>query len=78
MDITNYRSMDFLSYSLTNDIVYNFDVIDDYNKESLAVKPGLSCPGSQVTHIYNQLDEEIGLAKGICVRRNTMRILLSL
>ena len=42
-----------------------FNVIDDYNREALAVEPGLSFPATRVTRVLNQLEEEIGLPKVI-------------
>jgi len=42
-----------------------FNVIDDYNREALAVEPGLSFPATRVTRVLNQLEEEIGLPKGV-------------
>ena len=44
-----------------------FNVIDDYNREALAVEPGLSFPATRVTRVLNQLEEEIGLPKVIRV-----------
>ena len=61
-------SMDFMSDSLS-DVrrVRMFNVIDDYNREALAVEPGLSFPATRVTRVLNQLEEEIGLPKAIRV-----------
>ena len=44
-----------------------FNVIDDYNREALAVELGLSFPAARVTRVLNQLEEEIGLPKVIRV-----------
>jgi len=44
-----------------------FNVIDDYNREALAVEPGLSFPATRVTRVLNQLEEEIGLPRAIRV-----------
>ena len=60
--------MDFMSDSLSDWCrVRMFNVIDDYNREALAVGPGLSLPATRVTHLLNQLAEEIGLPKVIRV-----------
>ena len=47
--------------------VIMFNVIDDYNREALAVEPGLSFPATRVTRVLNQLEEEIRLPKVIRV-----------
>ena len=61
-------SMDFMSDSLSDERrVRMFNVIDDYNREALAVEPGLSFPAIRVTRVLNQLKEEIGLPKVIRV-----------
>jgi len=61
-------SMDFMSDSLSDGRrVRMFNVIDDYNREALAVEPGLSFPATRVTRVLNQLEEEIGLPKVIRV-----------
>ena len=44
-----------------------FNVIDDYNREALAVEPGLRFPATRVTRGLNQLEEEIGLPEVIRV-----------
>ena len=60
--------MDFMSVSLSDGHrVRMFNVIDDYNREALAVKPGLSFPATRVTRVLNQLEEEIGLPRAIRV-----------
>src|SRR6056300_2116694 len=57
-------SMDFMSDALSDGRrVRMFNVIDDYNREALAVEPGLSFPATRVTRVLNQLEEEIGLPK---------------
>jgi putative transposase len=61
-------SMDFMSDALSDGRrVRMFNVIDDYNREALAVEPGLSFPATRVTRVLNQLEEEIGLPKVIRV-----------
>ena len=61
-------SMDFISDSLSDGRrVRMFNVIDDYNREALAVEPGLSFPAARVKRVLNQLEEEIGLPKVIRV-----------
>jgi len=54
--------MDFMSDSLSDERrVQMFNVIDKYNREALAVEPGLSFPASRDTGVLYQLEEEIGL-----------------
>jgi putative transposase len=54
--------MNFMRDSLSDERrVHMFNVIDDYNREALAVKPGLSFPASRDTLVLYQLEEEIGL-----------------
>ena len=44
-----------------------FNVIDDYNREALAIEPGLGFPSERVIRVLNHLGEEIGLPKAIRV-----------
>lgn len=44
-----------------------FSVIDDYNREALAVEPELSFPAIRVIRALQKLEEEIGLHKVIRV-----------
>ena len=61
-------SMDFMSDALSDGRrVRMSHVIDDYNREAIAVEPGLSFPAIRVTRMLNQLEEEIGLPKVIRV-----------
>ena len=59
-------SMDFMSDTLTDGRkVRIFNVIDDCNREALAIDPGLSYPARAVVETLEQLKEEIGTPKYI-------------
>ena len=61
-------SMDFMSDALADKRkIRIFNVIDDYNREALAVETGLSFPSDRVIRVLNHLGEEIGLPKAIRV-----------
>lgn len=61
-------SMDFMSDALTDKRkIRIFNVIDDYNREALAIEPGLGFPSERVIRVLNHLGEEIGLPKAIRV-----------
>lgn len=61
-------SMDFMSDALADKRkVRVFNVIDDYNREALAIEVGLSFPSDRVIRTLNHLEEEIGLPKAIRV-----------
>jgi putative transposase len=54
-------SIDFMSDSLTDGRrIRVFNVIDDYNREALMTKVGISFPAQRVTRLLNQLLEERG------------------
>jgi putative transposase len=55
-------SMDFMSDSFEDGRTLRvLNIIDDHNRESLAIKGGLSMPSTRVIRILEQLKEEIGL-----------------
>lgn len=55
-------SMDFMSDSLADGRrVRIFNVIDDCNREALAIEPGIGFPAQRVIRVLSQLEEEIGL-----------------
>lgn len=59
-------SIDFMSDSLTDGRrIRVFNVIDDYNREALMTKVGISFPAQRVTRLLNQLLEERGKPKYI-------------
>lgn len=61
-------SMDFMSDALADKRkIRVFNVIDDYNREALAIEAGLGFPSERVIRILNHLGEEIGLPKAIRV-----------
>lgn len=61
-------SMDFMSDALADKRkIRIFNVIDDYNREALAIEPGLGFPSERVIRVLNHLGEEIGLPKAIRV-----------
>ena len=61
-------SMDFMSDALTDKRkIRIFNVIDDYNREALAIEVGLGFPSDRVIRVLNHLAEEIGLPKAIRV-----------
>lgn len=61
-------SMDFMSDALTDKRkIRIFNVIDDYNREALAIEVGLGFPSDRVIRVLNHLGEEIGLPKAIRV-----------
>ena len=61
-------SMDFTSDALADKRkIRIFNVIDDYNREALAIEPGLGFPSERVIRVLNHLGEEIGLPKAIRV-----------
>ena len=64
----NTWSMDFMSDALADKRkVRVFNIIDDYNREALAIEVGLSFPSDRVIRTLNYLEEEIGLPKAIRV-----------
>lgn len=61
-------SMDFMSDALSDGRrVRIFNVIDDCNRESLAIECGVGFPAQRVIRVLTQLEEEIGLPKKIRV-----------
>ena len=61
-------SMDFMSDALADKRkIRILNVIDDYNREALAIEAGLSFPSDRVIRVLNHLGEEIGLPKAIRV-----------
>ena len=61
-------SMDFMSDALTDKRkIRIFNVIDDYNREALAIEVGLGFPSERVIRVLDHLSEEIGLPKAIRV-----------
>ena len=61
-------SMDFMSDALGDGRrVRMFNVIDDHNREALAIEAGVSFPAQRVVRILSQLEEEIGLPEVIRV-----------
>jgi putative transposase len=59
-------SMDFMSDVLTDGRkIRVFNVIDDCNREALAIDSGLNYPAKQVVETLEQLEEEIGLPQYI-------------
>ena len=59
-------SIDFMSDSLTDGRrIRVFNVLDDYNREALMTKVGISFPAQRVTRLLNQLVEERGKPKYI-------------
>jgi len=61
-------SMDFMSDALADKRkIRVFNVIDDYNREALAIDAGLSFPSDRVIRVLNHLGEEVGLPKAIRV-----------
>ncbi|WP_262711314.1 DDE-type integrase/transposase/recombinase [Luteibaculum oceani] len=61
-------SMDFTSDALSDGRrVRIFNVIDDCNRESLAIECGVGFPAQRVIRVLTQLEEEIGLPKKIRV-----------
>lgn len=61
-------SMDFMSDALKDGRrVRIFNVIDDCNRESLAIECGVGFPAERVIRVLTQLEEEIGLPKKIRV-----------
>lgn len=59
-------SIDFMSDSLTDGRrIRVFNVLDDYNREALMTKVGISFPAQRVTRLLNQLLEERGKPKYI-------------
>ena len=55
-------SIDFMSDSLISGRKFRtLNVIDDYNREALLIKPSLSLPSSYVTKLLEQLIAEKGL-----------------
>ena len=47
--------------------VRTFNIIDDYNREALAIEVGISFPAQRVVRVLSQLEEEIGLPEKIRV-----------
>jgi len=61
-------SMDFMSDALGDGRrIRTFNVIDDHNREALAIESGISFPAPRVIRVLSQLEEEIGLPKIIRV-----------
>jgi putative transposase len=59
-------SMDFMSDSFEDGRTMRvFNIIDDHNRESLAIVGSLSMPTARVVRVLEQLEEEIGLPKYI-------------
>ena len=59
-------SMDFMSDSFEDGRTLRvLNIIDDHNRESLAVEGSLSIPSARVIRVLSQLEEEIGLPKYI-------------
>ena len=60
--------LDFMSDALGDGrTVRIFNVIDDYNREALAIEAAFSFPVQRVVRILSQLEEEIGLPEVIRV-----------
>jgi len=61
-------SMDFMSDALGDGRrLRTFNIIDDYNREALAIEVGISFPAQRVVRVLSQLEEEIGLPEKIRV-----------
>lgn len=61
-------SMDFMSDALVDKRkIRVLNVIDDYNREALAIEVGLGFPSERVVRTLSHLREEIGLPKAIRV-----------
>ena len=61
-------SMDFMSDSLSDGRrIRVLNIIDDWNRESLAIEVGISFPSERVVRVLGQLEEEIGLPSVIRV-----------
>ena len=59
-------SMDFMSDTLDNGHRFRtFNVIDDYNREALAIEIDLSLPAPRVIRVLNRLVEQRGYPKQI-------------
>ena len=59
-------SMDFMSDSFEDGRTLRvLNIIDDHNRESLAIEGSLSMPSARVIRVLEQLQEEIGLPKYI-------------
>jgi putative transposase len=61
-------SMDFMSDALTDGRrIRILNIIDDYNREALAVEAGIGFPSNKVIRVLEHLGEEVGLPKRIRV-----------
>lgn len=61
-------SMDFMSDALGDGRrVRILNVIDDCNREALAIEAGISFPAQRVVRVLSQLEEEVGLPRTIRV-----------
>ena len=59
-------SMDFMSDSYEDGRTLRvLNIIDDHNRESLAIQGALSMPSARVIRVLEQLEEELGLPKYI-------------
>ena len=66
--LNNTWSMDFMSDALGDGRrVRMLNIIDDHNREALAIEAGISFPAQRVVRVLNQLEEELGLPKTIRV-----------
>lgn len=65
-ELNKIWSMDFMSDSLSDGRRLRvFNVIDDCNREALAIESGLGFPALRVIRVLSRLEEEIGLPKQI-------------
>ena len=65
-EINETWSMDFMSDSFDDGRTMRvLNVIDDYNRESLAIVGSLTMPSARVIRVLEQLEEEMGLPKYI-------------
>lgn len=68
MDYLNTWSMDFMSDALSDGrTIRILNVIDDYNREALAIEIGLGFPSDRVIRVLRHLGEEVGLPQRIRV-----------
>ena len=68
VELNKTWSMDFMSDSLSDGRrVRIFNVIDDCNREALAIECGVGFPAQRVIRVLSQLEEELGLPEKIRV-----------
>ena len=68
LELNHTWSMDFMSDALADGRkVRLFNVIDDCNRESLAIECGIGFPAQRVVRVLTQLEEEVGLPTNIRV-----------